>query len=331
MNDHHLHRCRPAFPLSRRGVFALLLCLLAGPVAAAGEGVAEAAGVRTQDQVWLISTRHLGCASPHGQPAVWQWENSTWLPSDAAAFHKDNASWPVTVLYIHGNRIDDNEGASGGLAVYQQIVGARADERPVRFAIWSWPSTKICGPIKDVRSKAWQSDDEAIMLAHFLAPIDNPQARVGIVAFSYGARITGGALHMLGGGELDGYVAPAGERPKFRVAFWAAAAHNNWLLPNSGYRHNMAMSLGEKWLNLINGCDESLWRYERLEKCGNPPSLGYVGLAGRHQLPVDFATRWEEWQVSNLVGTTHNYHPYVYSPWVAQRTAEVVLGLNNDQ
>lgn len=338
----------------RRGLLALtLLCIGAASCPAAADQAHSlcAAGilVRSQDQVWLVSTRHIGCTIDGVEPAFWQWSADRWVASGAKQFHADHESFPHTVIYIHGNRVGDDEGASGGLAVYQEIVGKHAEEKPVRFVIWSWPSSKICGPVKDVRSKAWRSDDEAVLLARFLAGFHKPEAavkataashvdrdssraldasrvnerRVGIVAFSYGARITGGALHLLGGGQLDGYTVPSGQRPQFHVAFWAAAAHNDWLLAE--HRHGRALPLGQQWLSLINRCDESLWRYERLEKCGNPPALGYVGFTGRGQLSEELQNRWKEWEVSNLVSSTHNYHPYVYSPWIAEQTAKCVL------
>lgn len=331
--------CRGRGPAARRclhALVALVLALTTALLSLAGESVAAAptAGVRSQDQIWLISTRHIGCASCSGAPACWQLSGGQWVGSNAEEFHKGDNADLTTVIYIHGNRIDDQEGSSGGLAVYQQIVASHADEKGVRYVIWSWPSTKICGPIKDVRSKAWRSDDEAVLLARFLADFRRPAAdespapaketyRVGIVAFSYGARITGGALHLLGGGELLGHTVSAVDPPKFHVAFWAAAAHNNWLLP--GYRHGQALPLGEKWLNLINCSDEALTHYEMLERGRNPPALGYTGLAGRNQLPAELSERWEEWEVSRLVGRTHDYPPYLCSPWIVQRTAQVVL------
>jgi hypothetical protein len=318
----------------------LALALLVGSLSPSNAGEADsktsnAAGIRSQDQVWLVSTRHIGCATGGGTPAVWQLRDGQWAGSSEEEFHKTADPALTTVIYIHGNRIDNQEGSSGGLAVYQQIVASHADEKGVRYVIWSWPSTKIRGLIKDVRSKAWRSDDESVLLARFLAGIHQPEVaegspapasqphRVGIVAFSYGARIAGGALHLLNGGELLGQTVPAGERPQFHVAFWAAGEHNNWLLP--GCRHGQALPLGEKWLNLVNGCDESLTHYEMLERGHNPPALGYTGLAGRNLLPAELSERWEEWEVSHLVSRTHNYHPYVYSPWVAERTAQVVL------
>ena len=320
---------------------ALLCFLMPAGALLAGDG-----GIRSSDQVWLASTRHISCGV--GEPALWQWNAGQWLPSDREAFHQQNGDYPHTIVYIHGNRVDDDEGASGGLAVYQRIVAAHAGEGPVRFVIWSWPATKICGPIKDVRTKAWQSDDEAVMLAQFLDGIHKPESqakecvdraaipistsrqpsepddyRVGFVAFSYGARITGGALQLLAGGHFDGMTIPRRDRPQFRAAFWAAAAHNDWLL--QGNRHGEAIPIVDKWFSTTNRCDESLWRYERLEKGGNPPALGFEGFSRRGELPADLQARWEEWEVSSIVGRTHNYHPYVSSSWIAEKTANCVL------
>src|SRR4029453_644649 len=65
--------------------------------------------VRNQDQIWLVSTRHLGCP-PGGkyEPAfqVWRYEKGIWQPRSEADFFAEDAAGLVTPLYIHGNQID---------------------------------------------------------------------------------------------------------------------------------------------------------------------------------------------------------------------------------
>ena len=73
----------------------------------------------------------------------------------------------------------------------------------LRFVIWSWPSDKIKGPLNDIRTKAWRTDTDGYYLGWFLQRM-HPQSDIGLIGFSYGARIVSGALHVLAGGELDG-------------------------------------------------------------------------------------------------------------------------------
>lgn len=283
--------------------------------------------VRPQDQIWAVSTRCLGCPGHHvhDQPwTVWKYDPAAprWLNATAAEFYAADSADVVTPIYVHGNRIESAEALSHGLEIYFQLAGKFDDEPPVRFVIWSWPSDQIHGPLRDVRAKADRSDVDAVYLGRFLAGIQ-PQVRVGLLGYSYGARIIAGGLHLLGGGQLQGWTAPPGERPQIRVALWAAAEHDDWLLP--GRFHGLALAMADRWLITHNCCDPVLARYRFIEKCGNPVAMGYSGVYGRNLLPGDLDARIEELNVTNLVGGTHDFEPYLYSPAVIDRTRDVVL------
>jgi hypothetical protein len=328
----------------RRTILVLVLAWAAAPLflfasspLLAGEsaGDAKSAGstaapcttfrVRARDEVWAVSTRCLGCPG-HWEPqwSVWKYDPSVpqWLNSSAGEFYATDSPKVVTAMYIHGNQIDSSLALRDGLDTYFQLAGRYDDEAPVRFVIWSWPSDKIRGPIRDGRSKADRSDSDAYYLARFLAPV-NPEVRVGIIGYSYGARITAGALHLLGGGQLLGLTVASAQPPKFRVAFWAAAEHDDWLLP--GRYHGLALPVAEHWLITRNCCDPALARYRWVEKCYNPVALGFSGLVGRNLLSAEQNARIEELDVSHLVGGTHDNDAYLYSGPIISRTRSVVL------
>jgi hypothetical protein len=202
------------------------------------------------------------------------------------------------------------------------MAGKYDDERPVRFVIWSWPSSQIKGQLKDVRAKAWRTDVEGYYLARFLAPIQ-PDVQVGLIGYSYGARIITGGLHLLGGGSLAGRAVAAAERPQLRAALWAAALHNHWLVP--GHYHGQALTAVDHCLITYNCGDPVLSRYRLLEKCGDPVALGYSGMYGGNLLPADVGRRVEQMDVTCIVGGTHAMQPYLYSPNIQHRTRQVVL------
>jgi hypothetical protein len=272
-----------------------------------------------------VSTRNLGsgCAV-NQQPAwlVWRYENKLWQPAKTADFYATDSPDVVTAFYIHGNRIDHWPGLRDGLEVYFQLVGKLDDERPVRFVIWSWPSSQIKGPLKDVRSKAWRTDADGYYLARFLDGM-SPDVPTGLLGYSYGARIITGGLHLLGGGTLAGQAVPAGDRPPMRVAMWAAALHNHWLAP--GHYHGQAVAMADRWFITHNCCDPVLSRYRWLDKCSNPVAMGYSGVYGRNLLPLDLNQRIEEMNASYLVGGTHDMRPYLYSLPIQSRTRQYVL------
>jgi hypothetical protein len=282
--------------------------------------------VRPQDEIWVFSTRCLGCPSTEIAPAwtVWKYEPQTprWLNATADEFFKRDAADAVTVVHIHGNLLTQSEALGEGLDVYFQLAGCWDDEPPVRFVIWSWPSEKTRGPLRDVRRKASRSDVEACYLGQFLDQVP-PDRKVGLLGYSFGARIAAGAMHLLGGGELLGQTIAARDRLQIRVAFWAAAEHDDWLLP--GRCHGRALELPAHWFITRNCCDPVLAHYDLLEKCSNPAALGYSGLVGRNLLTAEQNARIEEMDVTHLVGRVHSMDRYLYSPAIMDRTRAYVL------
>lgn len=278
-------------------------------------------GVRPQDDVWVVSTRCLGCAHLFS-PQVWRYEAGRWQPSTLAAFYASDSTEQVTSVYLHGNRIEHGQAMADGLNFYFELIGRYSDSRPTRFVIWSWPSSQIKGVLKDVRAKAARTNVEGYFLAEFLAGMRS-DVQVGLLGYSFGARIITGGLHLLGGGQLAGRTVPSGNRQVTRVVLWAAALHNHWLLP--GRYHGCALPMAQHWLIYVNGCDPVLRQYHRLEKHGNPAALGYTGLAGLYTLPPDLWSRIEQRQVSHIIGKTHDVRPYVYSSVIAGRTRQYLL------
>ena len=101
------------------------------------------------------------------------------------------------------------------------------------------------------------------------------EQRVSLLAYSYGARIATGALHLLEGGQLSGraLASPDGRAFHVRLVMLAAALHNYWLRPG-GY-HDMAVSHIDYLLNLYNCCDPVLKRYPLLYKGSRAGCFGF--------------------------------------------------------
>jgi hypothetical protein len=302
-------------------------CLPVSVHAASPAAVCDSFQVRPQDEVWLVSTRCLGCPDGKAQTAwaLWKYEpkEPRWLEASAADFYASDLVHAVTSIYVHGNRVDHEQAASEGLDVYFALAGKFDDLPPVRFVIWSWPSDQIHGQIRDVRVKADRTDTEAYYLASFLADM-NPEVRVGLTGFSFGSRIIAGAVHLLGGGTLLGLAVPGGTRD-VHVALWAAAEHDDWLHP--GEYHGEALALAERWFITYNCCDPALALYRFIDSCKSAVAMGYSGVCCRHRLPPELDQRIEEMNVSQLVGRTHQPEPYLYSSPIIDRTRATVLWL----
>ncbi|QDU31833.1 hypothetical protein ETAA8_69930 [Anatilimnocola aggregata] len=278
--------------------------------------------VRAQDQVWVISSRHLGCATNTSANSLqaFLYEKGMWQPKPIAEFYATDSVDVVTTFYIHGNRIDAGLARADGLAVYFQLVGKFEHQRAVRFVIYSWPSDQIKGPLKDVRAKAYRADEEAFLVSRFVGRIQK-DVPIGLIGYSYGARIILGSMHLLGGGSFGGRATEPSPGQPIRVALWAAAEHNCWPLP--GHAHGQALGMADHWFITINGCDPALQRYAMVDKCESPTALGYAGFGGG--LPTHLAERVELINVSNIVGGSHDMRLYLYAPSIAQPTAKTVL------
>jgi hypothetical protein len=234
----------------------------------------------------------------------------------------------LTVIYVHGNRIESCEARQTGRRFYRTLTRCVSDPTPIRCVIWSWPSGQIRGQIRDVRCKAQRSNWEGVYLAWFLSRIDQ-QASVSLVGHSFGARVITGALHMLAGGAIAGQRLPAERSPRAtcRVVLLAAALHNHWLSP--GAFHGRAPDQMDRLLLLYNSCDPALRRYHLVEKCGSPEALGYTGLWNLAAFE-SAAQRVQQWDACGTVGKSHGAHQYLCSPQLMEQVRRCALWRSTD-
>lgn len=272
---------------------------------------------RTGDQIWLVSTRQLGCGSlvaPQAYDVQHLDAEQRWQTAEPDSLLQADPGVPI-VVYIHGNRANRCKAIAEGWHAYQAITsdfcGASAPN--IQFVIWSWPSDRVRGELRDVRLKARRTDLEAYLLAQWLACFDS-QCRVGLIGHSYGARIVSGSLHLLGGGPLAGHsLSEVPAKPfRARVVLLAAALHNYWLRP--GCRNDTALTCVDHLLNLYNRCDPVLRHYRILDKYTRAEALGYTGMR-----LSDLSTGRESVRQQDVccsVGRSHGAEYYFDSPGV---------------
>jgi hypothetical protein len=268
---------------------------------------------RPLDQIWIISTRRLGCISTiEATPNLAvqrRLANGTWAASSIAEFiAADDPAVPVCCV-LHGNQTDASLAVSQGLRAYQALTASLPPERPLRFVIWSWPSDRIRGILKDVRVKAARTTSEGKYLAWTLHQL-HPQTQISLVGFSYGARIATGSLHILAGGVLHGYALPAPPTPRtpLRAILVAAALHNDWLA--EGRYHGRALEIVDRMLLINNSCDSALKRYRFVDTSLSAEALGYTG-------PVGWSPHYQKLQQVDAccdLGKSHDWELYLASP-----------------
>ncbi len=309
----------------------IALGLTAPTVKAESSPAASAAA----DSVWIVSTRRAPlCGRSSATDASFDYrrldadENGDrqWLESDAEAFHAADVSEGPTCFYIHGNRISHCEAIQEGFQVLK-CLKSQSEGRKFRLVIWSWPSMQINGGNRqDVRVKAARSDTQAYYLAGCLRQMD-ANAQVGMIGYSFGARVISGALEILAGGRVAGYSLDADAEanssadglPQMRIVLIAAAIDRCWLMP--GRRNGSALDVADWALVTKNSCDPVLKYYPKMYGCRGPEAAGYAGPA----LTMEQREKTEVLNLSCSVGKSHQWNSYLRSPCLYWRLGECVF------
>jgi len=303
-------------------VLALLLCALigVGPTPAWAEELFDPpAPSAMADEILIMSTRAVGtvCDGKRlseklrcqryeiGDNGCPHWKCMDWRDALQPASQVRKPASPMrTVVYIHGNRIEPGEDRYRGMLIYRSLVAQGRPSQPIRFIIWSWPATTILGPIKDFRLKAARTCPVGWQLAWFLDQLPE-ETPVSLIGYSYGARIASGALHVLGGGRLNGL--PLTERlhpqrPPIRVAMIAAAFDADWMLP--GRYHDRAISQVEELIVVTNHRDLVMRLYHLTVDRGRIHALGKEGVPHARSLG-EAARRIKSVDMTHEVGRSH--------------------------
>ncbi|MBA3482807.1 MAG: hypothetical protein H0T51_13430 [Pirellulales bacterium] len=304
---------------------------LLGVLTPAGE-VAAATGPAA-DRIYLISTRGIGTRCDcdamaqglrceelvHDPSGVNHWNSLTWheLQSQLAE--------PLpTVVFVHGNRVENGEDKPHGLRFHRSLAARKPGDGPMRFIIWSWPSSQIRGVVNDYRVKAARTKPVGWQLAWALdqMPAGTPLALVG---YSYGARVVTGTLHLLAGGRLGDLQLPERAHPTrrpVRAALVAAAVDANWIRPG-GY-HGRALEQVDQLLLVNNHLDPAM-RFYHMAFEGKGRPLGYGGPNGLDL--GEFAGRIRSIDVTGAVGRHHALDEYLAASGTVGPVLERVVEL----
>jgi hypothetical protein len=305
--------------ISCRAIGTLAMFLLSAmPLAAA-----ESCG-----QVWLVNTRSAPLCGEleAGRSAIDYQQlgaDCQWSPADAHRFQQGADATTPTVVFIHGNSTKADRAIEYGWRLYRRLLSL-AGCRPFRLVIWSWPSERVPGGVREnVQIKAEYTDAQGYYLARELQGM-RPDAAVSLIGYSYGARAATDALELLAGGSIAGRRLPpeivaqrmkSGQRP-YRLVLVAAAADADWLLP--GHRNGLALSLTDGMLVTENAGDRVLRLYPRIyERCG-PQAMGHDGPLCSPQ-PSAECDKICAIDVACSVGKRHDWHRYERAPELVER------------
>lgn len=309
-------------------VFTISLVLAASTAKA--DSQPEASG--PPESVWIISTRRAPlCGRRYvAEASLDYWRlgvdaggNAQWRESDKDEFHAADMAEGPTCFHIHGNRTNRYHAVNEGQHILEALR-RQADGQKFRLVVWSWPTARIKGGNrKDVRVKAARSDVQAYYLARCLRRM-NPDTQVGMIGYSFGARIITGSLQILAGGQIAGYRLDLDEKsetlPELRIALIASATDRCWFLP--GRRNGSALDVTDWAIITRNGSDPVLKRYPKMYGCRGPQAAGYTGPA----LTLEQRQKTEVLNMSCSVGKSHSWCSYLSSSRLYWRLGECVFG-----
>ncbi len=301
---------------------ALLADAISSTVGKAADTCTFCNGIRLGDEISLVNTRSLcGVCDPEAIRKGLRFEeyavcdeagHRQWQPTDLESFVNIDPTVP-TVIFVHGNQISPGDAKTQGLALYRKLVNYGGCRTRIRFIIFSWPASKIPGPLKDVRIKALRTGPAGCQLAWLLdqMPAD---ASISLVGFSFGARVITAGLHVLGGGSvcngmtLEDRVHP--NRAPVNAVLVAAAVHAHWL--GKGQAHGLAMTQVDRMF-LINNCDDLLLNYYHLTTTdGSRPKA--LGICGPTYIDAEYSAKIRMRDVSRYAGSRHDLFLYLCAP-----------------
>jgi hypothetical protein len=283
-------------------------------------------GVRPQDRITLVNTRPVGCttnverlaAGVRASEYVATAEEGCrkWQSADAVSLLASATPDTPLVIYIHGNQIEPYHAIPTGLLAYRRLIACAQDDRPIHFMIFSWPSEKVPGFLKDYRVKAARTKPVAWQFAWLMEHVP-PDVPMGWWGYSYGSRVASGGAHLMAGGSLGRLALPsasAADRP-IHAVFFAAALDCEWLA--EGRYYGRALTQIDRMLLSTNRLDPAMTYYKYVSTTSDPTPLGYAG-----PCCLDAARRKEITcrNVTEAVGRTHAFEKYVCVSGLMART-----------
>lgn len=212
------------------------------------------------DQIWFISARDYDCPTTDlSCISVQQFAAGCWYPDsfeNLAAEHQNHPEMP-TVIFVHGNRMDEYWSKRRGMELLQHGLPPEGCRPPVRLVIWAWRSDKIVGPRIDFEIKAARAVRVGSVLAATLDELGGTSPR--LVGYSLGAQVIAQAFI---GNELR-------SASPYRLAFIAPVLDKNFAATHCC--DNIVSRQVEKtfvWINTRDPVARLAGRYNNRHTCG---------------------------------------------------------------
>lgn len=224
---------------------------------------------------------------------------------------------PVCVM-VHGSFVKSDEWYRLTVRRYQRLVAAGGN-RPMHFIAAHWPSDPgtMIFPAYQVEKLGDRAEYNGIYLAQLIRsiPADHP---VSFIGHSHGCRVISSALHLLGGGSVQGVrVSNPSPHRRMRVVFGAGGIDHHWL--NPGEKYGCALNRVECLLNIHSRLDCVLNLYPFTDPLFHH-AAGQIGFTKSDLKKLGGQSRKiRQYDVTHLVGTGHMIVKYAPYPQIRAR------------
>jgi Alpha/beta hydrolase family len=274
------------------------------------------------DGYWIASSWNCRQSAPHACPCgdlqfyYRSCDGQTQL-LNRDAFNASLAPGTPVCFVVHGSFTDWNSMFTDCVPLFSWIRSA-APSRAMNVVFYTWPSA---GPLTyephiDVAVLGKRASFNGVYLGDLIARVP-PGHPICIIGHSHGARMTAAALHLLGGGEVEGTHLTNFPPPdqRIRAVLVAGALDHHWMDP--GQRFGLALCRTECLMYLRNDHDIVLTFYP-LRKIFSRRALGESGLTRRdHERLGYLNSKVVELDVTNMVQLGHVWNHYYTHPELA--------------
>ncbi len=314
------------------GVAVILICGSAVDLSAA-----DVQGKSPPLNLWIISSRHCPLGTKVIQGTTFDYlkchRNGKLSVVDEKKFHDSLVPGAPVCMVVHGSFVNWNDVATDGLLTAAWLRSAKPN-RPLNVVVFSWKSTGpftlatprlIFTPLPQIDAGVLgrRSAFAGLYLARLITDLPAGHS-VSLFGHSHGSRTVVAGLHVLAGGQIQGYVLadPPKQKRRMRAVLAAAAMDHHWLNPDQ--RYGRALESAESLVNLRNHRDTVLRIYPLRHPFSNR-ALAIAGFTAQDRMVMGKrSNRASEIDVSRVVGTLHGWAAYYTRPVISRSIAEQV-------
>lgn len=268
-----------------------------------------------QGGYWIVSSRgsvqsiHEACRGPWGLNVYQRLPSGQLVGSNISSMRASlDPNLPVCI-FSHGSFVTWESQCRQAHALYQRMSACYGKHLQMVFFTWPSDGPKTYIPSIDVAVRARRADFNGFHFAYLISQVPE-SCPVTLMGHSHGVAIVLSALHLAGGGAIEGHYFPysMGANRRYRAVLAAGAIDHNWL--NPGQRYGCALNRLECLLNLRNRHDLALAFYP-LSRPFAVRALARSGFTNRDYEQVGYnAGKIREVDVTAYLGVSHQWPDY---------------------